>query len=64
MPADLVAWLMLPEPAAAVVDLGGTWSQLRDLVAIRRAYGRPMSARAYSTIWLALVAHDAGGVSA
>lgn len=52
MPADLVTYLLHDAPRCM------TWSQLRSLVALRRAHGRPLSPKTYATIRLVLLAHD------
>jgi hypothetical protein len=52
MEPDLVAYLMIAAPDNI------PWSQVRNLIRIRRAYGRPMSVQTLVAIRLVLAAHD------
>jgi len=54
--ADLVAYLTIAAPP----DM--PWSQIRNLVAMRRAHGRPITMQAYTAIRLVLAAEEAGAV--
>lgn len=52
--ADLLVYLRLFAP------LDMSYVEIRNLVAIRRAHGRPLGVRAYAAIHTAIAEHESG----